>query len=42
MSEYYCNFFDKTNKFTHKKKYSNTKSQMDLSESLINNYCDSV
>ena len=39
MGEYFGNLCDKTIKWKHKKKHLNSKSQMDLSESIINNYC---
>ena len=39
MGDCFCDKCDKTIKLEHKKKHSNTKSHMDLSESLINKDC---
>ena len=39
MDDCYCNLCDKTIKTKHEKKHINTKSHVDLSESIINNFC---
>ena len=39
MGDCFCNLCDKTIKLKHKEKHLNTKSHMDLSESIFTKYC---